>query len=210
MIKESFKDLIKSKDAEEIYEEFFVGNDVWYFKELLRATDPSKDYDEVKKLLAKKLGLHSNEIAIVGSAKLGFSVTPTPDKMFKDFCDSSDDPKEISDIDIGIVNAELFYKLWQAYFDLSYKGGIPDDMKKYMRKNVFQKFIMINSEIIDHPNLQEWFKKISPCMADLQTIYGISHEVNYRIYESWDAMSRYHINGLHKLKNLFLGDEIAK
>lgn len=210
MSKEIFKNLIIEKDAEEIYEEFFVGNDVWYFKELLKASNPSRDYDGVKKLIAKRLGLHSNEIAIVGSAKLGFSVTPTTEKMFKDFCESSEDPKQISDIDIGIVNADLFYKLWDAYFDLSYKGGIPDEMKKYMRKNVFQKFIMINSEIIDHPNLAEWFKKIDPCMADLQTVYGISHEVNYRIYESWEAMSRYHVNGLIKLKNIFGNDNSVK
>ena len=200
MDKHSFKQLIASSDAENMYEEFFVGNDVWYFKEYLNRSDPSRDYDEVKKLIARRLGLHSNEIAIVGSAKTGFSVSPT-EKMFRDFCSESDNPKEISDIDIGIVSADLFHKLWKAYFEISYKGGIPDSMKKYLRKSVFQKFIMINREIIDHPNLIEWFQKIDPCLADLQTVYGISHEINYRVYESWDAMSKYHINGLNKLKN---------
>ena len=65
--------------------------------------------------------------------------------------------------------------------------------------------VMINPEIREHPILEEWFKKIEPCVKDLQTLYGIRHDVNYRVYESWDAMKKYHVAGLSSLKKNIAG-----
>lgn len=47
---------------------------------------------------------------------------------------------------------------------------------------------------------REWSGKVDPCRRDLQTLFSINHEINYRIYESWEAVEQYHCNGLNKLK----------
>ncbi|WP_336035360.1 hypothetical protein [Acinetobacter bereziniae] len=201
MDKDNFKKaLIGSNDLEQFYEEYLHGNEIWYLSEFLAVENPSKRYDQIKVMIARRLNLSANEIVIVGSAKLGFSITPRPKKMFRDFCSVHPDEKEISDIDMGIVNAELFNKLWKAYYDLHYSKGLPWGEYNYLSKNIFKKFLMINSEIRGHTILEEWFKRIEPCVKDLQTLYGINHNVNYRVYESWDAMKNYHIAGLSLLK----------
>lgn len=206
MNKDNFKKaLVESSDLEQFYEENLHGNEIWYLSDFLAVGNPSKRYDQIKVMIASQLNLSVNEIAIVGSAKLGFSITPKPGKMFRDFCPEHQDEKEISDIDMGIVNAELFNKLWKAYYDLKYLRGLPKKDYYYLSQNIFKKFLMINPEIREHPILEEWFKKIEPCVKDLQTLYGIRHDVNYRVYESWDAMKKYHVAGLSSLKKNIAG-----
>ena len=47
---------------------------------------------------------------------------------------------------------------------------------------------------------KEWISRIDKFNKDYQTIFGIKHEINYRIYESWEAVELYHIKGIQELK----------
>lgn len=60
-------------------------------------------YFDLRSEVADHFGLHPNEILVVGSAKLGFSVVPH--KLYRPFCDESD-------IDVAIVSSTLFDKIW--------------------------------------------------------------------------------------------------
>ncbi len=71
-------------------------------------------YFELRSEIADYFGLHSNEVLVVGSAKLGFSVAPT--KRFREFCDESD-------IDVAIVSSTLFDQIWQDVFNYRYEGS---------------------------------------------------------------------------------------
>jgi hypothetical protein len=46
-----------------------------------------------------------------------------------------------------------------------------------------------------------WLKRVDALKKDLQTIYGIRQDVNFRIYESWKYVQIYHVQGIIKLKN---------
>lgn len=59
----------------------------------------AKDYDEFKLYMSKKLEIHVNNIAIVGSAKMGFSLSP--DKNYRTFNDESD-------IDLVLVSDRIY------------------------------------------------------------------------------------------------------
>ncbi len=57
--------------------------------------------------VAAHFDVHPNDIIIVGSAKLGFSIAPT--KRFRSFGNRSD-------VDVAIVSSQLFDRLWLDVF----------------------------------------------------------------------------------------------
>lgn len=73
-----------------------------------------QDYFDLRSNVAKKFALHPNEVLVVGSAKLGFSIAP--EKEYELFSDKSD-------IDVVLVSSKLFDKYWNQVF--SYKKENP-------------------------------------------------------------------------------------
>ena len=63
---------------------------------------------EMKEAVADRFGTHPNEVYVVGSAKLGFSVAPQ--KRYRSFCDESD-------IDVALISDILFDRIWKEVYD---------------------------------------------------------------------------------------------
>jgi hypothetical protein len=59
-------------------------------------------YYRLKATIAEHFSIHPNEIIVVGSTKLGFSIAPT--KRYRVF-------SETSDIDVAIISPQLFDKV---------------------------------------------------------------------------------------------------
>ncbi|CAD5578883.1 hypothetical protein IOR21_000867 [Escherichia coli] len=190
---EIFREALTVKDPIYIYRKYLLGHDVWYFRNKLGKLNYAEVYDDLKILMSERLGVHINNVAIVGSAKLGFSITPTEDKAFREF-------NEDSDIDIVVVSPELFRKSWDAYLDVAKRQRIPYYYK--ITSNIFRKFVSLKNIDYNNEFFRDWKNKIEPCQKDLQVIYEVPNEINYRIYESWEDVERYHVQGLEKLKNL--------
>ena len=72
-----------------------------------------QDYFNLRSEVAKNFGLHPNEVFVVGSAKLGFSVAPK--NRYREFCDDSD-------IDIALVSSKLFDEYWNHVFNFKKKN----------------------------------------------------------------------------------------
>ena len=145
-------------------------------------------YDKFKLLIADGLGVHPMNIILVGSAKTGFSVAPH--KAFQDFSESSD-------LDIVVVSENIYKNAWRAFYDLS-------KMKKVKNYNavtsdVFRHFISLKEVDTDVKYFKEWEKKVNNFKKNLQVIFRIDNDINYRIYESWEWVDMYHLNGLSKL-----------
>jgi hypothetical protein len=64
-------------------------------------------YYGLKAAVAEQFQIHPNEIIVVGSAKLGFSIAPT--KRYRAF-------GETSDIDVAIISPQLFDHVWHEVF----------------------------------------------------------------------------------------------
>ena len=71
-------------------------------------------YFALRSAVAEKYAIHPNEVLVVGSAKLGFSIAPN--KRYRSFCDKSD-------IDVVIVSDILFSRIWRAVHDYEHHGG---------------------------------------------------------------------------------------
>lgn len=193
MTVDDIKEFIKNNTSKDIYYKYLLGQDVWYFNEHIVDEDPLLYYDKFKKLIAVKLDVHFNNISIIGTAKTRFSFSP--DKHFKEF------DKLSSDFDIIIVSSELFRYFWAAFYEISKEQHI----KNYsnLTSNIFRKFISIkdNTHNYDNEALLNWQRKLTNFKTDLQLNYRIFNDINYRIYDNWESVESYHIQGIKKLKD---------
>lgn len=190
MDKEEFINFIKNTSEKEIYDKLLQGQDVHYFKSL--SENHLLFYDDFKRFIANNLNVHFNNIAIIGSAKTEFSLSPL--KNFKVF------DHESSDLDIVIVSDEFFKKFWKTYKIISRDNHIT--AYNNLTSNIFRNFISIKEKDNHYNNdvLINWQKKINDFKTNLQLIYKIYTPINYRIYSSWEAVEEYHLKGLSDLK----------
>jgi hypothetical protein len=82
-------------------------------------------YFNLKAAVAEKFEIHPNEVIVVGSTKLGFSIVP--EKRYRPFGDSSD-------IDVAIVSPMLFDRVWRevfAYLDAASSWRNQDTFARY-------------------------------------------------------------------------------
>lgn len=85
-------------------------------------------YFDLKASVSEHFHISTNEVLIVGSGKLGFSIAPT--KRYRHFSDTSD-------VDIALISSDLFDDIWKIVFD--YKNDVgyweeEDEFKKYLFK----------------------------------------------------------------------------
>ena len=80
------------------------------------------EYFTLRSEIAKFFGLHPNQVLVVGSAKLGFSIVPC--KPYRPFCDESD-------IDVALVSSTLFDKTWEDVFRYRDEVGYWPQFKEF-------------------------------------------------------------------------------
>jgi hypothetical protein len=187
---DKFKKELLEKAIDEIYRSYLTDSDVWYFRNKATGNEHYGRYDAFKQYMAAKLEIHMGNIAIVGSAKLGFSLSP--DKAFRPFHEVE------SDIDVVIVSDTIFRKSWDAFLDLHKKT--PLRSYKQTASEIFRRFVTLKSPNTSNAFFDEWSRKVDPCKRDLQLIFDMPNEINYRIYDSWDSVQEYHKQGLAQLK----------
>ncbi len=92
-----FRDMLKEKPAREIVNNYLmVGTP--------RAFETYEQYCSFTRELGKVLGVHCRSFIVRGSAHLGYSISPKPDKVWRAFGVRADG--KLSDIDIAIVDAD--------------------------------------------------------------------------------------------------------
>ncbi len=185
-----FKQDLKKTPTNEIYTKYVLAGEVWVFKK--KYNDKwFENYNDFKLYISKRLGVHYNDIAIAGSAKLGFSVNPK--KKFKLF-------NEESDIDVVIISQELFYLFWKEYLEDSYS---PIGIEKIGKISfgIFRKYIFLDGFRNENKFFRQWEVKTKGFEKDLQLLFGIENDIHYRIFESWDSAQKYYVNGIDKCKN---------
>ena len=188
---EEMKAAIESTPAEEIYNELYISGDVWLFKKLFK-DNWFLQYDEFKKYIAKKLDVHYNNVGIVGSAKLGFSLNPQKD--YKAF-------DETSDVDIIIVSQRLFYEFWEQYLNDSYNLTTRIKNINYVFFCIFRKYLTLDC-FRNNDYYNDWQKKTGDFEKDIQLQFQIGNDIHYRIFESWDSVKMYYISSINQLKGI--------
>lgn len=144
----NFKDNLRIQDVRFVYRKFLLGHKIWYFETRAGMENHAQVYDDFKIYMSEKLDLHVNNLAIVGSAKLGFSLSPK--KNFKAFGDDSD-------IDLVIVSRSLYRKAWDAFIDLSNRFYLKNYSK--ITGSIFRRFVSIKKPDMRNAFFQRMVKK---------------------------------------------------
>lgn len=172
--------------------------------------------------VADRFGIGSQDVCIVGSAKLGYS--PSPHKYGVAF-------SETSDVDVVIISEPLFYKGSRQLFatlndlqpsvhqirsakldkskvqpnvDLDDWHKVKDSLRNFMYEN-------FNPGLLppDHPLRREIFENMastSGLFLALEPQVFVS-KIRCRVFRTWKAAEDYYANTLREAKHQFAGEK---
>lgn len=191
---ESIKRDLKILSEKDFLIRYLLRSDNWYFSEYQGKSeaDSITQMDVLKEILNENIGVAFHNVLMVGSGKIGCSLSPN--KNFKKFDDGDDN----SDIDIAIISSKLFDYLWEKIrIEYSIKYIYQYEQ---ITSSIFRGFINEhNFKNIDEVR-PDWNTRIDSTNKSLQRHLSIYHPVNYRIYRSWEDLEAYHTLGIKKLK----------
>lgn len=200
---DELKSEILESSTKDLYQKYYTGESAWYFSGYLLSKDPFQRYDEFKKFVSNRLEVDANNVAIAGSGKTGFSLSPK--KNLRPF-DGGEKP---SDIDLIIVSGELFDRFWDAYLQALYDQKIFSYNK--LAKSIFRRFVDIhNGSAEHHPDFRKWITKVNGFQRDIDIEFEFGHRLNYRIFKSWTYAEAYYCYGLKLLQQNLQSDNLKK
>ncbi|WP_424950756.1 hypothetical protein [Deinococcus sp.] len=196
---DEFRERVALGAFEYIVDQYLLGGDTYIFEKY------PEDKDVFYSHVCGSLEIEASSIHIVGSAKLGFSCAPH--KFGREF-------NVNSDIDVVIIDANLFDKLWHKILEWTYsrRGTIEkqelDDIKNY-RKLITKGFLMpetpFPAEISGKSDFNinafrvKWQNALKGLSAN-QSLRGVNlHDAKARLYRTVEHAKLYHIDGLKLL-----------
>ncbi|WP_157601672.1 hypothetical protein [Saccharomonospora halophila] len=145
-------------------------------------------YAELRQRVAARFGIRHNEILIIGSAKLGFSIAPR--KRWKAF-------HEESDIDVAITSTNMYLKVWHELSRLVDSDHFLD----WRRKSKFLQYKIhgwIRPDLLPRspalPLSDEWFEFFRSVTTE-----GTCgpYKVNAGLYYDIDFLESYQARGVN-------------
>jgi hypothetical protein len=197
-----FKHRMMTEPLEGIVKEVIFQGEPFAFRNL------PQHFDTLKKHLNTSLGTKEENITIIGSGKIGFSLAP--DSPFRAYNEGS------SDIDVLVVDPVLFDTVWHSMLAWHYERDrteMNSDERRWIgerRKSLYwgwlqpddlktPQFTMFRVRLLERVRevRGKWFNAF-------KTLESSKHFRNYRIdgrlYRSWEHAAHYHIDGLSILK----------
>jgi hypothetical protein len=210
--RDSFRtDLYSSThDIEWIFHKHIINKSPYVFLE-----NPDREH-ELAKLIQEYFNVNYKDFIIIGSAQLGYSLSPV--KNYRDF-----DAK--SDIDLAIIDSKLFMDLKQELYDFT--DGLRTDWietvfhpnprmyiySKDIHKTEDQRVIYENQFSYYKYLSKGWFradykpnefeicrngKRFIDFQREIHTVF--KRKIGLAIYENWFFFMNYHIKNLEMLK----------
>ena len=168
-----------------------IFGDCWVFR--------NDEYYELKADVADHFHVHPNEVLVVGSAKLGFSIAPH--KRYREFGDSSD-------IDIAIVSSSLFEGIWLQALESKESNGYFWDVqeKKAFQDYFFRGWIRPDklpqaSNFTLREDWKEYFRNLTS-----EGKYGV-YPLAAGLYKSWYHIEHYQSNCIRSCQQELRGRE---
>lgn len=186
-------DDLKKLSEDEFFLKYIYIRETWYFENQMEI----EDYDDkMSAIIDRFFDVKKEDYLIVGSAKIGFSLSPN--KNLKTFCSNPENTDEQSDLDIAIVSPEMFEELWEKLKDHKYRTIL--NYYGQVSSGIFRGFIN-DKHIIKQSYFKSDFKeKIDDCVMDLRDEFGIIEPINFRIYKSQKDLYLYTLDGIKKCK----------
>ncbi len=176
------------------YMKHIVKSHNWYFSEYLHFPPNIivDKMDDFKEIVSSRLGINFHNVQIVGSAKVGYSLSPG--KLFMPFHDGTED-RPSSDIDIAIISDTMYRKYWDELRQAK-KIYYQKLFFSHLTKSIFNGYIN-EKDIRRVENLnKDWEQMIRNVNVALQDSIGFVHPISYRLYRSWEDLEIYQIRSI--------------
>ncbi len=156
--------------------------------------------------LCDAMDVSQQNVVIVGSAKVGFSLNP--DVFPRAF-------SETSDIDVIVVSEDLFDRIWMTLLEWHYPrrgvnlGQVEGGWARLRRKDVYWGWLepdQIHYEGLSFPNVLRPLRDISVKWFNAFQSLSLypelaAHRVSGRLYRTWDHALHYHADGLRQIRD---------
>lgn len=199
-------DLESTMPIEQVFQKHIVDGASYFFQNIIN--EPNYEY-MLRHELASVLGISINDVVIMGSAKIGFSVKTDKFIEFDKGLNSSNRPKR-SDIDIAIVNRDLFdvigreiYAL-SRHFDLAwikdkwrtndFYQDVPDLYQKYALY-LAKGWIRPDFMPLDYHAAAQWVS-----VKDAWRIRLDKRSIAIGFYSDWHYLKHYQMDNLDRLR----------
>lgn len=168
----SFKEDLKNFSSSEIVQKRIIFGDCVIIN--------ADAYHNLRAKIGTKFNVHPNEVIVVGSAKLGFSIAPQ--KRYQFFGDTSD-------IDVAIVSSNLFDSFWKSVYNLWTEKVLWEsetDFKKYLFQGWIRPDKLPNSKnFVEGDNWWEFFRTLTSSGE-----FG-PYKIRGAIYKDYDFLQGY-------------------
>lgn len=186
---DEFRAAIRTKPPLDFCREHLFDQSMWLYSEA-SGVQIAGSYADLKVRVGDAVDINPNNVALVGSAKYGFSMSP--DKRYRPF------DLAVSDVDIVIVSEDLFASIWREIREAISNGYTI--LKRHHAYEVIMRFIVLRgSEAYLSGHLRETARVIERLKADLNKLTRLDIDFKYRIYASWKDVELYHTNGINAL-----------
>ena len=195
------KDLI-TMSVEDFYVKHILKSRNWYFTEHCHL-DGSELIDKIdlfREIISRNFNVSFYSVKMVGSAKVGYSLSPYKD--LKQFC-AETSSNEASDIDVAIVSDKLYNYYWDKIRIINNKNYYFPNKFLYntIARSIYKGFLN-DKDICAFDDIRiEWEKIVDPIGVALQRELKIFHPVTYRLYRNWEDLREYQLNGIIATKD---------
>ena len=201
------QDLVKL-DEDALFKKYFLKGNTYLFETLLKSNQLEKEF---KKTIAQAFNTSPNNIYLVGSSKIGFSISPL--KLFNPIDYKFKTTKKVadqSDLDVAIVDIKLFSRIGREVYNFTkgynnkwewneyYKGkekNTPNEIIlcykyfEYFTKGWFKIEYKPNAYDMCAP---DW--NLTKLLSELRKI--TNRKVNFAVYSGLFYFKGYHIANL--------------
>lgn len=201
------EDMTSGMPTEQIFQKHVVDGGSFFFHEVLK--QPNLEY-ELRHGLANSLNISINDVVIIGSGKLGFSLKTPEFHKFDARYEKTGNKRDRSDIDIAIVNRKLYDTSVEQIFQLSKHYDkewmkLNWQMNSYYREksDLFGRFARYLARGWLRPDF------VPTVFYDQWAWRNVSEEWRRRLdqrtislgfYSDWQYLKWYHMDNLERLK----------
>lgn len=197
---EMLKSDLRALSPKAFYVKHILKSKNWYFAQYknLQGDAFIEEIDNFREIISNKLKISFHSAKIVGSAKLGYSLSPY--HILRPFITSAQ-ASRTSDIDIAIISTKMFENWWEEIrkekelYRLHNEELYCKTAKSIYRGYINEKTMYELSGLTQH-----WQDVIGPVTAALQDKMSIEHPISYRIYRSWEDIQEYQIHSIFLAK----------